>query len=510
MTLFLARHFSSSARRESASLLGIYLVSRESGHLPTFTKRLNKLGFNVPVQHRQAVDGFGQELQESVLQHVDNKLVEPAALPPILVQDEWRRRWREQKKWYHVRRSREAPGRKHGGWLFDLDLTRGALGHALSHLQLWQEIANQGASNDAYLVLDDRCSFVPDFCSTSIDDKLAAVPVDWEIVFLGGCDLLGAQGRYEVAPGVLRLYPWFRAGPAYLIRISAARRIFNFCTPLRWRLDCHLTGYYASTLFGASSEHRLFGPTEKPIGYSLVPPLVEQHRFGGQADRGETAENEQRLMDELDAIIAWAMRLTDKPLPPGSIASIWHPDREIEGHTNMVPDAMKVINELAANPDVRNICEIGFNGGHSTLRWLLRSQAHVYSFDLGVHLYARPAAMWLMTKFPGRLTVTWGDSLTEVPMFFSRHPHIKCEIISIDGGHDYAAAKKDLEHLAPAAALPHNRILMDDTFLHEVKQAWDEMIRSGQVEELETYSGTLESGHSYGFAVGCYTGKCTE
>lgn len=53
------------------------------------------------------------------------------------------------------------------------------------------------------------------------------------------------------------------------------------------------------------------------------------------------------------------MRLTDKPLPKGSISHIWHPDREIEGwsimkvarltcgcpgHSNMVPEAVEVMN----------------------------------------------------------------------------------------------------------------------------------------------------------------------
>lgn len=36
-------------------------------------------------------------------------------LPGILVKDEWRKMWREAKRWRHVRRGREAPGKKHGG-----------------------------------------------------------------------------------------------------------------------------------------------------------------------------------------------------------------------------------------------------------------------------------------------------------------------------------------------------------------------------------------------------------
>ena len=93
-------------------------------------------------------------------------------LQGVLVKDEWRKKWRETKRWRHVRRGREAPGKKHGGrssdeyrfvaqdvlfcsryfhifslyfkyfptraatgWLKELDLTRGSLGQALSQLQ---------------------------------------------------------------------------------------------------------------------------------------------------------------------------------------------------------------------------------------------------------------------------------------------------------------------------------------------------------------------------------------
>ena len=50
------------------------------------------------------------------------------------------------------------------------------------------------------------------------------------------------------------------------------------------------------------------------------------------------------------------MRLTDKPLPKGSIAHIWHPDREIEGTLRF---------------SVRSVPFVGFLG-----RLSLRSHEH--------------------------------------------------------------------------------------------------------------------------------------
>merc|ERR1711879_511151 len=84
-----------------------------------------------------------------------------------------------------------------------------------------------------------------------------------------------------------------------------------------------------------------------------------------------TLEGEQRYVDALDAVVAWSMRLTDEPMT--GMKAIWHPDRQIEGHTGMVPAAMELMNSLAEEPGVRTVCEVGFNAGHSSLRWLLHS-----------------------------------------------------------------------------------------------------------------------------------------
>lgn len=71
----------------------------------------------------------------------------------------------------------------------------------------------------------------------------------------------------------------------------------------------------------------------------------------------------------------------------------------------------------------RTVCEIGVNGGHSSLLWLLAvPAARVVAFDLGIHRCVVPAARWLTRRFPGRYTLVLGDSLEEVPAFHAAHP----------------------------------------------------------------------------------------
>lgn len=104
--------------------------------------------------------------------------------------------------------------------------------------------------------------------------------------------------------------------------------------------------------------------------------------------------------------------------------------------------------------------------------------------------------------------MTWGDSLATVPEFHRKNPMVKCfggrhratcmlrgELIFIDGGHSYDVAIRDLKNFAALANLKrlsqseglsgvrNNRILLDDTFLDDVRRAWDEMLDMGYVKE---------------------------
>ena len=103
--------------------------------------------------------------------------------------------------------------------------------------------------------------------------------------------------------------------------------------------------------------------------------------------------------------------------------------KEIEGHTAYYIEKMKLLRKVAkgqwvpisqrttqsrgsamattyvAPPtfeSIQNICEIGFNAGHSALNWLSsHPTAHVTAFDLGQHQYSAHAVNFLSQYFPG-------------------------------------------------------------------------------------------------------------
>ena len=123
---------------------------------------------------------------------------------------------------------------------------------------------------------------------------------------------------------------------------------------------------------------------------------------------------------------------------------------------------------LARQPWVRQVCEIGFNAGHSALYWLGSSnRTRLLSFDLGIHDYAKVMANYIMTKYPGRFQIIWGDSTKTVPStvknliqsgFFGG-----CDVIVVDGGHTYDVAISDLRNMQLFATSQRHLLIVDDT-----------------------------------------------
>ncbi len=82
------------------------------------------------------------------------------------------------------------------------------------------------------------------------------------------------------------------------------------------------------------------------------------------------------------------------------------------------------------SPGITNICEVGFNAGHSALAFLVGvPNSRVVSFDLGAHLYVTTAFDVLNDMFPGRLQLVLGDSEETIPAFIQQNPDFKCNIL---------------------------------------------------------------------------------
>ena len=116
-------------------------------------------------------------------------------------------------------------------------------------------------------------------------------------------------------------------------------------------------------------------------------------------------------------------------------------------------------------PRTTNICEVGFNSGHSAMLFLetvgaaavssTRAQHHhgvdasrVVSFDIGGFPWtARAAALMGHAYPPTRFEYVDGDSTTTIPAYKRAHPEFACDALLIDGAKDATIRYLDLHQL---------------------------------------------------------------
>ena len=148
-------------------------------------------------------------------------------------------------------------------------------------------------------------------------------------------------------------------------------------------------------------------------------------------------------------------------------ANVWR-----EGHLASSEHQLSFYFEVAKAPYVKTVCEVGFNAGHSAAVFLIANpNAHVISFDLGQFDYSIRNLKLLQELYPERFTYVLGDSAISVPAFAAQHPHLKCDLIAIDGDHSERGALADIMNMAKLAAC-RNWVLVDDTGFKEVNSAW--------------------------------------
>ena len=139
-----------------------------------------------------------------------------------------------------------------------------------------------------------------------------------------------------------------------------------------------------------------------------------------------------------------------------------------EGYSGLRPIQVFFYILLARQSWVRQVCEIGFNAGHSALYWLASSNnTRLVSFDLGSHDYAKVMAGYMKTAFPDRFHIVWGDSTKSVPEYVQNltllgNP-LSCDVIVIDGGHSYKVALADMQNMRAFARSPRHLVVIDDT-----------------------------------------------
>eukprot|EP00760_Papus_ankaliazontas_P038076 PhM_4_TR8846/c0_g1_i1/m.56008/K11703/GLT25D; collagen beta-1,O-galactosyltransferase len=166
--------------------------------------------------------------------------------------------------------------------LYGMDLTPGALGCALSHKRVWQRIVDE--RRQCALILEDDVEFSPSFPYV-MKKRWEAVPADWELVYLGGVDLL-SQGKPErpiVAPGVRRAYEGQRELTAYVLNERSARLCLDLCRCLDWQIDTHLCMVVAED---AAAADRYIS---QPNSYAFHPTLaIQLAKYGTDVQKQPT------------------------------------------------------------------------------------------------------------------------------------------------------------------------------------------------------------------------------
>lgn len=178
--------------------------------------------------------------------------------------------------------------------------------------------------------------------------------------------------------------------------------------------------------------------------------------------------------------------------------------RTFEGYSQQIPNQVKDL--ITLSNDSINIMEIGFNAGHSAEVFLQNnSNLRLTSFDLGRHTYVASAKEYIDIVYPNRHTLILGDSTISIPKFINDNPGKTFDLIFIDGGHDYAIAKADLENCRKLAN-KDTVVIMDDTSYTQgwehnpngPTRTWTEHLHNGTIIEMNKVDYEPGRGMSWG------------
>jgi predicted O-methyltransferase YrrM len=140
------------------------------------------------------------------------------------------------------------------------------------------------------------------------------------------------------------------------------------------------------------------------------------------------------------------------------------------------------ISLLSQNKDIKNIMEIGFNAGFSTLLMLFSNPlAKITCYDLGEHSYTMPCFKIIKKTFGDRVNLILGDSTKTVP-----NDKNKYDLIHIDGGHSTYVATQDIEN-SYNKSKPGTIFIFDDYILFpNLHILWNSYIRKYSLKNLDS------------------------
>jgi predicted O-methyltransferase YrrM len=152
-------------------------------------------------------------------------------------------------------------------------------------------------------------------------------------------------------------------------------------------------------------------------------------------------------------------------------------------HTNNYTDVFlnksKNISNLVLNKNIKNVMEIGFNSGFSTLLMLISNpNIYISCFDLGEHTYTLPCYEKLKETFGDRINITIGDSTKTLQNVNNAY-----DLIHIDGGHSTEVAESDIIN-SYRLSKQGTILIMDDYDFTNLHVLWDSYIIKYNLKNL--------------------------
>jgi predicted O-methyltransferase YrrM len=149
-------------------------------------------------------------------------------------------------------------------------------------------------------------------------------------------------------------------------------------------------------------------------------------------------------------------------------------------YTNVYLNKSKNISNLVLNKNIKNVMEIGFNSGFSTLLMLLSNPNITIScFDLGEHKYTLPCYEKLKETFGNRINITIGDSTKTL-----QNNNYNYDLIHIDGGHSAEVANSDIIN-SYRLSKKGTILIMDDYDFPRLHKLWDNYIVKYNLKKLD-------------------------
>lgn len=172
-------------------------------------------------------------------------------------------------------------------------------------------------------------------------------------------------------------------------------------------------------------------------------------------------------------------------------------------------DINTVLWALASRLPLRRYMEIGVRRGKSmSIVAHHRPACALYGFDMWIAGYAgmeNPGKEFVRAEVQraghrGTLEFFDGDSAVTVPSFIASHPDVYFDLITVDGDHTLAGARRDLLNVIPRLAIG-GIVVFDDTssqYHPELGALWDEIT----ADQLRFSTFTFnETGFGIGFAI---------